>query len=169
MNCEEFETLLVDALGGELAPADESVFQAHVAQCERCRVEYETTRAAVDTMRSLPGPQRVRVERRGQRLILHDPAPPRRSGVSRLAGSAVFRYAASVMIAFVGGYALHAGLMLADAAGGTQVVRLDPKHGSAIADEPSFQTALITAHWRNPKQPDLAKCMVAMFGSARSN
>ena len=67
MNCEDVEMLLADALGDELADADRAAFEAHLAECERCRREYETTRAAVQSMRALPGPQRVTVRREGDR------------------------------------------------------------------------------------------------------
>ncbi len=68
MKCEDVEMLMADALGDELSSDDRSVFEFHLAECDRCRQEYETALRAVDTMRLLPGPRPLRtgsIHRRG--------------------------------------------------------------------------------------------------------
>ena len=171
MNCKDFERLLADAWGDELTMADKAEFEAHLAECEACRREYETGRQALDAMRSLTGPREVEIERRGPTLILHDPtAPPRRR--RRLFSGHLFRYAASVLIAFVAGYALHSGMMLAefgrsDAIIARQEDQMQDDYTGAEQASPaenrSLQNALLTAHLRNPRRTNLANCMIAMF------
>ena len=167
MDCQEFEALLADALGDELIPADQSAFTAHLDTCERCRREFETSQAAIDAMRSLPGPRRVQVEQKGRRLILHDSAPATSSWNRRWTKGGAFRYAAGILIAFLSGYALHAGLMMAESADKDVAIQSTAVVTTEGTEGASFQTALLTAHRRNPKQPDLAKCMIAMFNAQR--
>ena len=169
MNCESFERLIADALGDELSPADRPAFDAHLGQCEPCRHDYKTARSAVETMRLLPGPQRVSIERKGNRLVIKDirSATLRewfgaRSTSHRLKPAvrwmrSVFRYAASVLIAFSAGYALHAGLMMAQIGGPSESL-------SQIAEAPSrsLRGSLVKAHVRNPFRSGLAKCLIAM-------
>jgi anti-sigma factor RsiW len=171
VNCEDFEKLLADAWGDELTAADKAEFEAHLARCEACRREYETGRQALDALRSLSAPREVEIERRGPTLILHDPtAPPRRR--RRLFGGHLFRYAASILIAFAAGYALHSGMMLAELGRSDAIIALqDDKpqdeytgaEPASPAENRSLQNALLTAHQRNPKRTNLAKCMIAMF------
>lgn len=173
MNCKDFEMLMADALGDELAPADRPGFEAHLAECERCRHEYETSRKAITAMRALPGPQRVRVERRGRRLILHDPTYgtgstrgtgfPAGRRVPRWLTGGLFRYAASVLIAFAAGYALHSGLMIAEFQRSDVMVSRHEGTLPEEASDESLQKALFTAHQTNPGRTSLAKCMIAMF------
>ena len=112
MKCQDFETLMADALGNELAPADQPTFEEHLAQCDTCRHEYATACETLATMRRLPGPEPVTLKHDGARLGIED-AP---MGTRRPLRGA-FRYAASVLIAFTAGYALHAGLMVSGAGG----------------------------------------------------
>jgi anti-sigma factor RsiW len=174
VNCEEFEILMADALGDELSPSDRPAFEAHLAACARCREEYESATETVVTMRSLPGPRRVAVKREGNRLVIEDArnaglvgAGPRRS----ITGSwRVFRYAASVLIAFAGGYALHAGLMAADASRrAVQMTAAGPGDpvAPALTKSDSLQSAIVSAHVRNPARTDLAKCLVALAHTRR--
>ena len=72
MNCEEFQMLLADTLGGELPDAQRPAFEAHIAECSQCRREYESMRETVCSLLSLPEPQPVRVRRVGGRLILSE-------------------------------------------------------------------------------------------------
>jgi anti-sigma factor RsiW len=190
MNCEDFEMLLAEALGDELASSDREPFETHLAQCPRCRRDYETARDAVAAMRELPGPQRVNVVREGNRLVIEEIGT---AGVSPTAGvrgvpgrvrprllgyaaplvRSVFRYAASVLIAFGAGYALHAGLMLsgdspiADA-GRTGKLRMDTDQPAYVSSAPtSFQRALTSTHMSNPARSNLAKCLIAMAHGKR--
>lgn len=162
MNCEDFEPLLADALGDELSDADRAAFDAHLAECGRCRREYETTRAAVESLRALPGPRRVMVRREGDRLVIRGVSPggPR---VPRWLTGAAFRYAASVLIAFAGGYALHAGLMIAEFGSSSGDRGRAPVVAPTPAPGDSFQEALLSVHERNPHFSDLAKCLIAMY------
>ena len=179
MKCEDFEQLLADALGDELAEADRAAFEAHLAECDTCRHEYKSNAAAVQALKGMGGPQEVRVRREGERLIIEGPetlsAVDAAQGTIETVGpshgrterrmSALFRYAASLLIAFVGGYALHAGLMLstADHPGqngpGTPLV--------AQTETPTFQAELLRAHQRNPAGSGLSKCMMVLLSAQR--
>ena len=170
MNCEAFETLMADALARELSPADKPAFDEHLSTCDACRRLYEAHRGTLDILRSLPEPARLGVERIGERLILHDPrdSSRRRPPYQRLRQwlpSGAVRYAASVLVAFTAGYALHVGLMMQDATrpGAPSV----PVHTIAKGEGggETVEAALVTAHRRNPKRTDLAKCMAALTGS----
>ena len=112
MKCQDFETLMADALGNELAPADQPIFEEHLAQCDACRHEYATACETLATMRRLPGPEPVTLHDNGARLGIED-AP---TGTRRPLRGA-FRYAASGLIAFTAGYALHAGWRVTRAGG----------------------------------------------------
>ena len=166
MNCEDFELLLAEALGDELAPGDRPRFEAHLAKCDKCRLEYETASATVATIRELPGPTGVTVRREGARLVIQD-RPQRASFTARWVSSGVLRYAASILIAFAAGYGLHAGT----SAPGTarpedRTVQVD--HGEADRGSAgNLQRALVSTHVRNPKRSDLAKCLIAMAKTKR--
>ena len=178
MNCEHSDMLMADALGNELSPSDRSAFEDHLAECERCRHEYETARAAVETMRALPGPPRVIVRREGDRLVIESKrgadlgpggVPRRLKPAARMVG-VVFRYAASVLVAFATGYALHAGM-----AGRADSVVQD--HGAPVSNRyhvpagaasgDSLQAALLSAHAGNPARSNLAKCLIAISHGQR--
>lgn len=182
MTCEDFEMLMADALGGELSPTDRPLFEAHLAECEDCRLEYESASKTVSTMRELPGPARVDIRREGDRLVI-DKVP---AGVLRSpwwSSGGVLRYAASILIAFTAGYALHAGLLLTGDTPHIQVADENGQYGiqesgtidteiqNAVAADASkpptasptnLQRALVNTHARNPHRSDLAKCLIAM-------
>lgn len=201
MNCNDVETLMADALGDELSPADRPAFEAHLGDCPKCRGEYETARRAVATMRELPGPARVTVRREGDRLVIEDKPSKHVSGKANAArrgrlrtvalsllGSAnggrklkpaawgaLFRYAASVLIAFSAGYALNE-VANSDRlpVGGTEQPSV--QNPPSRADDPNsthrnnnrhhtLRRALVSAHARRPARSDLAKCLVAIAGS----
>lgn len=205
MNCEEFELLMADALGGELSAADRPALEAHLAGCERCRRDFESSRQTLNDMRALPGTRKVRARREGNRLVIEDAATerdvapiegaiaerdaagrnaaersaakpdlaggtsldwrtgslqtggaPARSRFARFMASPL-RYAAGLLIAFTAGYAMHAGLTLADAA------RLGPPVAVAPPQPaPSFEGSVMRAYARNSGRSDLAKCLIAM-------
>ena len=154
MTCEDFERLLPDALGGELTEADLHLLDAHVSQCAACRTEYDSLQATIGRLGELSAPRSARMRREGDRVILLDDTGRKRSLSKRLAFGA-FRYAASVLIAFTAGYALHAWLMMADVA--KTASPLERQGGR------TFQVAVASAHLRNPTGSDLAKCMSAIF------
>ncbi|GAF95163.1 unnamed protein product [marine sediment metagenome] len=161
MNCTDFEVLLADALGDELSAADRPVFEAHLAECEKCRREYETALRTVTTMRELPGPARATVRREGNRLVIDD-RPPHALRMPWWFRRGAFRYAASILMAFAAGYAVHAGLMMTE--GGRRVEHIvQTDEGIEAPTSPnSLQRALVHTHVRNPARSDLAKCLIAM-------
>jgi anti-sigma factor RsiW len=162
MDCNKFDMLMADAWGGELTEADRPAFEAHLAKCERCRREYETGLTALSAMRSLAGPRQVRVERRGSRLILHDPTVPTRRAPGLLRRG-LLRYAASVLIAFTAGYALHAGLMVSGLPAKERPVPTHQVAETGESSDESLEKAILTAHRRNAGRTNLAKCMIALF------
>lgn len=161
MSCEDLELLMADALGGELSEADRLVFEDHIAACARCRDEYESARAAVAMMKTLPGPTHVTVRREGDRLVIG-------SGSRRSMpwGGGLLRYAAGLLIAFSAGYGLNAGLLLYDAVRGSVTVSPRDPAEDGPGSEGSLEGALIRAHARRPLRSGLAKCLIAM-SSAR--
>ena len=190
MNCEDFQMLLADALGGELSDADRPAFEVHIAACPRCRAEYESMSGAVRSLQALPEPHPVSVRRVGDRLILgvhpdtlgvHPDTPlhlrgrgqgegiPRRTLSESSRGAATWfshgllRYAASVLIAFSAGYGLRAGLTPRDDASGRPVALVV----SDSSKRNSLEGAIAGAHLRNPARSDLAKCLIAMYDVRR--
>lgn len=162
MNCEDFEMLMADALGDELAESDRVQFEAHLAACETCRRECESLKRTVDATRTLAGPRKVRVQRDGDRLVIQPEDTPARSvlhgPVSAVwRGGRLLRFAASVLIAFTAGYAVHAGLMMTDdATREPQIVQVDR------ASPPSVRGSLVSAHARNPSRSGLANCLATI-------
>lgn len=160
MNCENFQMLLADALGGELSDADRPAFEAHITQCSQCRHEYESMSGAVRSLQSLPDPQPIIVRRVGGRLILGESS----SGTIAAFSHSLIRYAAGLLIAFTAGYALRAGLTPRNAApGGSAAIQV----ADAGPKRDTLQGAIAGAHLRNPARSDLAKCLIAMYDGRR--
>ena len=159
MNCEDFEMLLADALGGELSVGDRPAFEGHIAECSRCRAEYESMSGAVRSLKALPDPQPVTVRRQGGRLILSESSPRRMMRFSH----GLLRYAASVLIAFTAGYALRAALTPRTGVSDRAVIEL----ADAGSKRDTLQVAIAGAHLRNPARSDLAKCLSAMYDNRR--
>lgn len=161
MDCTHCEQWLADALGGELSSEDQTMFDGHLEACQRCRLEYESLRAAVETMHDLPGPHRVSVRQEGNRLVIED-----HSGMGDRSGSQAYgmhrrsqsllRYAAGLLIAFTGGYGAHAYLMARDAMKSVPVI----VQGSSSRE--SLEGSLADAHVRRKGRSKLAKCLIAM-------
>jgi len=156
---------MADALGEELDPSRRASFSEHLAQCPKCREDYESAVRALTTMRELPGPQHVAVRREGDRLVIQG-QPTARLGLRRLFTGGVFRYAASVLIAFAAGYALHAGRMVTD----TPHAVVTPVQETSVREAPgpvgSLQGALAYAHSRNPSSSQLAKVLMVVAHGA---
>lgn len=161
MNCERFETFLADALGDELAAVDRVAFEHHLAECDKCRSEYESLQQPLQAMRDLPGPEHVSVIRQGDRLVIQSGRATSRSPV-RWLNSGVMRYAAVIAFAFLAGYVFHA-------------VTAETGHGSmdrvpTLADHLSppspnrygFEQRLADVYTRSPARSGLAKCLMAM-------
>ena len=168
MNCEDFEMLMADALGDELSPDDRPAFEAHLATCESCRRDFDSLSGTITTLRGLPGPVKVSVRREGTRLVIDDTSegPTIWQASGSWQGRALLRHAASVLAAFLGGYALHASLAPASpdvrAPAGPTVV--DPTVPDLSFD---LHGALVRAHVHKPRRPDLAKALIALSGSGR--
>ena len=159
MNCEDFQMLLAESLGGELSDAQRPAFEAHIAECSQCRREYESMRETVCSLLSLPDPQPVRVRRVGGRLILGESS----RGAMAAFSYGLLRYAAGLLIAFTAGYALRAALTPRDAAPRVGVVQV----ADAGSKRDTLQFAIAGAHLRNPARSDLAKCLSAMYDTRR--
>ena len=102
MNCQDFETLLADALGDELGSADRVAFDNHLKQCAECRRDYESATKTIGAMRSLPDHPAIPIERIGDRLVIgaaSGSAPSRRFRLRRAAP-----IAAAIALAFASGY-----------------------------------------------------------------
>ena len=102
MNCQDFETLLADALGDELGSADRVAFDNHLKQCAQCRRDYESATKTIGAMRSLPDHPAIPIERIGDRLVIgaaSGSAPSRRFRFRRAAP-----ISAAIALAFASGY-----------------------------------------------------------------
>ena len=162
MNCQDCEMLMAEALGDELTPEDKIRFEGHLAECERCRRDYESARSTISAMRSLPGPQRVAVHREGDRLVI-DETPARPPHSRHWSSRGIFRYAASVLISFTAGYGVHSARVARELTLPASPF-VDTSPGTANASpRRSLQQTLVSAHTRNPRKSDLATCMAAMF------
>ena len=159
MNCEDFQMLLADTLGGELSDAQRPAFEAHIAECSQCRREYESMRETVCSLLSLPEPQPVRVRRVGGRLILSESS----RGTMTSFSFGLLRYAAGLLLAFTAGYALRTALTPRDAGLREGVVQV----ADAGSKRNTLQGAIAGAHLRNPARSDLAKCLSAMYDTRR--
>ena len=165
MSCEDFEMLMADALGDELSEADRPAFEGHLAMCERCRDEYRTALTTVRTLQSLTGADRVStgVEHEVDRAASPIRSGPR--GYSRWSFTSALRYAASVLIAFTAGYAVHAGFVNEPTVRPPDVEHfaLNVAAGHAPVEPNTFGAALAGEHLKDPGRSGLAKCMIAMF------
>ncbi len=162
MHCDDVEMLMADALGDELAPDDRPVFEAHLAECERCRRDYETSMAALDAMRGLSGPTCVTMRREGDRLVLERSSRP---FSVRLFGGTV-RYAAGIVLAFAAGYTMSSVRPMLE---GSRAARVETRLVVGEGANPSandLQRALVKTHIRKPSRSRLATALIAI-GSAR--
>ena len=172
MNCEPVDSMMADALGDELSPDDRTAFEAHLAGCDRCRHEYETRLQTIKALRGLPGPQRVTIQRRGNRLVIEG-LPESQPGVMRVRYRGVLRYAAGLLIAFTAGYATHLGMMMGDGGSASSSISPGAKHqgseemsfASARMERDTLQSSLVSVHIRRPGRSDLAKCLIAMLAA----
>ena len=155
MNCEDFEVFLADALGGELSSTERSAFDAHLAECSHCRLEYESLARAIRAMWKVPGPPQVTLYPREN----ESPGEGRPPLGRCFRGRRFARQAAGIVLAFAAGYAMHAG-----------VGRLTPQTkppavaNSYPADKSvSLRTELVNARRENPGRSDLAQFMITVL------
>ena len=158
MNCQDFESLLADAVGGELPAAQRPAFESHAASCHQCRGEFESLRRTLQDARSLTPARHVFVHRVGDQLVLSE-KPVASKRTEYIWWRAPLRYAAAILIAFVAGYAAHASLIH-----GAARVDSGGSPGDAAA---TLQVALADIHARDPGRSDLAKGMIAVFDGGR--
>ena len=161
MNCQDFENLLPDALGGELSESEQAAFEGHLAACATCRSEHKSLTGAVGRMRSLPEPAALSVRRVGDGLLL---TPSTSASISALrwtrSSRGFLRYAAVILLAFVAGYSTSS----------VNSVTPNVTH-SPVAVSPggnpanNLQTAVAMQFSRNPARSDLAKGLLAMYDS----
>ena len=164
MDCSKCEQWMADALGDELSSEDRTMFDGHLETCERCRLEYESLAATVETMRDLPGPQRVSVRQEGNRLVIEDHSSMGRRSSSQDNGTrsahrrsqSLLRYAAGLLMAFTGGYGSHAYFMLRDAMEKPPVMVQD------ATPRPNLEGSLAEVRARKPGRSKLATCLIAM-------
>ena len=147
MKCEEFETLMADALGGELSAVDASAFEQHITKCKKCRAEYESLTQSLQTLRSLPGPAHVTVARMGDRLVISPESGVPGARLHRLALTTL-RYAATILIAFVAGYIWH--------------TESDTPRVEAAARGDAIQRRFVDIHAQKPQRSHFAKCLLAL-------
>jgi len=182
IDCNEFEQLLADAWGGELQDDQRPALEEHAASCASCQTKFAEGMRALAAMRSLESPQHVTARRDGDRLIIQLPGTPQ-TRVRRRPYTGVFRLAASILIAFTAGYALHAGLMMRDAAlvdptESERVVNTTPSDRTHMSPMPgergqtalgsrsqSLRSSLASAYQHGHGGSDLARCLTALSGS----
>ncbi len=168
MQCTEFESLLADALGDELAADRRPAFEAHLSECERCRHEYESAAGAVQTLRSLPATPTVPIERIGDRLVIggrtQADSPSR-----RLLAAAPLRIAAAIALAFASGYLLHAARTPANATKVSPRLFEHRPGGDVVATAPRLESVLADTMARNPTGSPLANYMSAILGGPRTH
>ncbi|MFQ5413948.1 MAG: anti-sigma factor family protein [Phycisphaerae bacterium] len=188
MNCDDVQRLMADAVGDELAPADEAAFLVHVAGCAACRDAYDRHRGAVAILRRVTGPPRVTSQPRATVV-----SPERRRGRTRSAHpmatrwTRVLGYAASVVVAFLLGHGIrtgpeHTGIVdnhdadsvpvasagpATDSATSPSITSTTPPGGAAtrapVGTRRGFRAALAVVHRRHPGRSDLAKGLIALF------
>ncbi len=163
MNCSDFESLLAEALGHELDPADQAAIEVHLSECGRCRQEYDASCAALDRVRDLPAPPRVSIYREGPRLVIgpaHSPAKR-----ARRTTAALLRYAAVILLAFAAGYAYRSPARPQAPTTPAHHAANDGPHPDGPR-RPTLRTALAAAHSSGPNRSDLAKCMSSLLTSS---
>ena len=181
MTCEDLEMLMADAAAGELSEADRPTFEAHLAECAKCRLELDSLQRSLEQMRLLPSPSKAGdIPDRRAKMIFAPPSaatgrwadrsiekpsshPGSPRGLRPLGGGKtalrLFRYAASVLLAFAAGYGVHAGLMMGGSGSG--------EHRVGQIETVTLTQALVSTHRQNPSRSDLANCLAAMFRQTR--
>ena len=166
MNCERFMDLLAEALGDELQPTMQTEFDTHVASCAKCRREYRSMRDTMSTLRQLPPAPEVSIRRLDDSLVLGRSTDLRRLARPHL--SAMFRYAAIILLAFFVGFATRGG---SGAGQGERRVKEEisvPGQQPGVDGDDTFRTALAWAHRQNPSSTKLTKLLVALHSPAKN-
>ncbi|MCA9254341.1 MAG: zf-HC2 domain-containing protein, partial [Phycisphaerales bacterium] len=66
MDCSTFETLLADAIGGELDETARTAFEAHAEHCAACGAEYRSLERTLTSVREHVGAPSAGVIRRAE-------------------------------------------------------------------------------------------------------
>ncbi|MCB9852200.1 MAG: zf-HC2 domain-containing protein [Phycisphaerales bacterium] len=147
MDCRTFESLLADAIGGELGDSDRAAFESHADACENCRREYRSLASTMNLVRDRIGTIDAQSNRHGRETSAKARSSSRR---------AIFRYAAIIAIAFLAGYALRG---------------IDTAQPAAVPGRKDVEARAITvheqiavAHRRMPEASMFAKSMLAVLG-----
>lgn len=147
MDCKTFESLLADAIGGELGDADLRAFETHADACDHCRIEFRSLVSTMEQVRDRFGPIDAQSKRRVGDAGSRDRFP---SGWVKLG------YAAVIALAFVTGY----GLRGAGAGKSADVSEAPSGELRAI----TVHDQLAVAHRRMPEASMFAKSMLAVLG-----
>lgn len=165
MNCNDFELLMADALEGELSSTDQRRLDEHLARCRECSVQFDAAKRSLKALQSMPEPDMDRCDQTDVAKSLRVAAVREiaRPKTTRNALAAL-RYAAVIALAFSGGYFWRnlpeAHLPTNTAPTSRVIAPADSLLGQY--DDHSLMGALAAAHFRNPTQSNLAKCMAAM-------
>ncbi len=169
MKCEEFEMMIAESLGSELAESDRPALEAHLAECPRCREELRAAEGLLLTMRSIPGPTGQEVfGGRPESIGSSDPRFQESSAWILRKSVPLLRYAAIILAAFGAGYFVRSTNVSMERDGVDHAATVDSIARKARPDPDgnemrTFEAALSGAYRRNPGGSDLAKCMRALF------
>ncbi|GEM_PF-3215661 len=145
MDCRTFESLLADAIGGELGEADRSAFEDHAERCATCGAEYQSLERTLTSVRERVGAPSPGATGRAT-------SAPRPS----LSGWTAVRFAAAIALAFGAGYGLRG------AGAGRSPTRV-----AKIPDAVTVHQQIADAHERAPEASSFAKSMLAVLGPSR--
>lgn len=143
IDCSTFESLLPDALGGELSGPDRLAFESHRGRCQSCHAEYESLSQTVDRVRDRLAPDVLAAPR----TIA---TPPRRFSLRSLS------YAAVIVLAFLAGYGIRG------SARAPLPVHRENSGDAATTMEQKF----VMAHRQAPKSSEFTKSVLAVLGSS---
>ncbi len=165
MNCERFLDRLAEALGDELSPTMQTEFDTHVASCARCHREYQSMQDTMSTLRQLPPAPEVSIRRLDDSLVFGLSTDLRR--LARFRPSAMLRYAAVILLAFLAGFATRRGPEIAPGGPHVKEEISVPGQPPGVDGDDTFRTALACAHRQNPSSTRLTKLLVALYSPAK--
>jgi hypothetical protein len=145
-DCKDIQTLMADALLGELAPEDKASLESHLAACPACASEYEETRQTLCVMdereRPDPGPEfwdgyweRLMARREKETSRVRPAARWFRGFARQLHALPRWSYQAAAALALVGAGILIGRLLVSPP--GASVARPGEKTGSALVSAAS--------------------------------
>lgn len=160
MNCNEYQQLIADAVGGEISPADSAALDKHLSTCTTCQAEFANARSVLRTMRSLSAPPSIAVFRSGEQLIIQPTSAPVSRRLQR--ANMWLRYAACILFAFIAGYFVAAGRTSATTPPIVVQKPVIPAKKNTASD--SLESAIASVHKQHPNESPLTKCLLAMAG-----